>query len=115
MAVTKLTVAQKVRGESLKLTIVLSEDVSAATEIWFIVKSAVSDADAAAIHNVTKTGGGIVVSGTQVVVSVGNFCGSLSNRATAVAAELRVMQSDGFVGVAGQCFIQLKAAVYKGA
>lgn len=110
----KIIIAPKARGESLRWTGTLSESVATATEIWFTVKSSAGDADASAVHLMTKTGGGVTVSTTQVTASITNFGGTLPNRAASLACELRVRLADGFEGVVAQGVIQMKPAIYRG-
>ena len=110
-----IVISALARGESLKWTVTVSEDVSTALEVWFTVKRKLSDADASAVHIARLTTGGIVIAGAMLIVSIGNFAGSLTNTPTVLASELRVLQADGYVGVVGQGRIVLKPAVYAGA
>jgi len=77
-------------------------DLSSAAQIWFTVKNSINDADNAAIIQVTKTGGGISVSGTDhniVTVAANDIGDDLPNAAAACVCDCKVKLADGYIQV----------------
>lgn len=77
-------------------------DVSAVQEIWFTAKESANDDDVNAIVKVTKTGGGIVVSGedNNVVTVTAHLIGaSLPNSAATLVCDVKIKLANNYIQV----------------
>ena len=104
----RLNLFPVVWGGSIELTATLTDAAGApinaatATEIWFTGKRYMTDLDAAAAFQSTKTGGGITVGGASLnvlTVRVQNVAAALNNRAVSLTCDLKIKLSDGFEAV----------------
>ncbi len=97
---------------SIKFSLKLTEkgsgnpvDASLAQEIWFTAKQSIGDADNAAIVSVTKTGGGITITGTDknIVNIKADLIGStLPNAAASLICDCKYKGPDGYIQVLGK-------------
>lgn len=95
----------------------LPVDLSAA-EIWFTAKLSADDADNAAVIQVTKTGGNIVVSGTDhniLTVRADNVANTspnaLPNEPVTLVCDVKVQLPDDFAQVVGEGTLKVSKAV----
>lgn len=88
-------------------------DLSSA-EIWFTAKKSIDDADGAAVVQVTKADGNIVVSGTShniLTVRADNVANVLPNESITLVCDVKVKLPDVFAQVVGEGTLKVSKAV----
>lgn len=91
----------------------LPVDLSLA-EIWFTAKQSADDADNAAVIQVTKADGNIVVSGTNhnvFTVRADNVASALPNEPMTLVCDVKVKLPDVFAQVVGEGTLKVSKAV----
>lgn len=89
-------------------------DASAASEIWFTAKINKTDLDGGAVVQVTKTGGGISVSGDDdnVINVLANDIGSiLNNEKNLLYCDVKVKLSNGFIQVIAKGTLKISEVI----
>lgn len=102
----KLILTDTITGDPVNL--------STATEIWFTGKQNMFDADGAAVFQVKKTTGGIVVGGVsnnEMTVRVNNVASSLVNSNVKLYVDAKVKLSDNFAQVVAKGTLQVSQSV----
>lgn len=121
MSCTNCDELSVVWGATLEFTVTVTDRTTAAavaintaTNIWCTVKKRLSDLDAAAVHQVTKTGGGITVEGASnnvARVKINDFAAAEANSDRAYEYDVKVQLADGFEDVVARGVVKLARAV----
>lgn len=88
-------------------------DLSSA-EIWFTAKQSADDLDNAAVVQVTKAGGNIIVSGTNhnvLTVRADSVANALPNEPVTLVCDVKVKLPDVFAQVVGEGTLKVSKAV----
>ena len=86
-------------------------DGSTIAEAWFTGKKSVSDVDGSAVFQVKLSTGGITKAGNVLTVKVADVASTSTNKAMALACDLKVKFSDGFEAVVARGSLQVLEAV----